>query len=63
MTLRVGFDISQTGRGKAGCGVAAHGLARALRRAEACRLVLLPSFGGHVLDGEAVVPAVRPKAR
>lgn len=44
--MRVGFDVSQTGAGKAGCGYLAHSLVTALAGL-GTRLVCYPQFGGH----------------
>src|SRR5689334_11351899 len=49
--MHIGFDISQTGRGKAGCGYFAHALMQrmpALAPAHAFRA--LPSFGDFFFD-------------
>jgi glycosyltransferase involved in cell wall biosynthesis len=44
--MRIGFDVSQTGAGKAGCGYFAAGLLSALARVdEANEYVLYPAFG------------------
>lgn len=44
--MRIGFDVSQTGAGKAGCGYFASGLLAALARADrADAYVLYPAFG------------------
>jgi len=44
--MRLGFDVSQTGAGKAGCGYLAHALVHALaRRDPALEFVLYPHFG------------------
>jgi glycosyltransferase involved in cell wall biosynthesis len=49
--MRIGFDISQTGSTKAGCGFYAHALAERLLQLESDNdYVLLPSFGGFYLD-------------
>ncbi len=51
MSLHVGFDISQTGRAKAGCGYYADALARALLElAPEHRYSLYPSFGDFYFD-------------
>ncbi|GFK92629.1 N-acetylgalactosamine-N, N'-diacetylbacillosaminyl-diphospho-undecaprenol4-alpha-N-acetylgalactosaminyltransferase [Fundidesulfovibrio magnetotacticus] len=42
--MLVGFDVSQTGAGKAGCGYLAHGLVHALA-ARGVRFVFYPHFG------------------
>lgn len=44
--MRIGFDVSQTGAGKAGCGYFAAGLLAALARVDAANdYVLYPAFG------------------
>lgn len=49
--MHIGFDISQTGRGKAGCGFYAHSLIRALLEiAPEHRYSLYPSFGDYFFD-------------
>lgn len=49
--MHIGFDISQTGSGKAGCGFFAHALAEALLEiAPAHRYTLFPSFGDFYFD-------------
>ena len=49
--MRIGFDVSQTGPGKAGCGFYADGLLRALT---ACNggneYIVYPTFGDHFYD-------------
>ena len=42
--MRVGFDVSQTGAGKAGCGYLAYGLVNALA-SRAAQFVFYPHFG------------------
>jgi glycosyltransferase involved in cell wall biosynthesis len=49
--MRIGFDVSQTGRGRAGCGYFADSLVR--RLAEIDRLneyIIYPTFGDHYWD-------------
>jgi len=59
--MHIGFDISQTGSGKAGCGYFAHALIKALLElAPEHRYALLPSFGDFYFD--ALMPAVNPYA-
>jgi glycosyltransferase involved in cell wall biosynthesis len=49
--MRIGFDASQTGPGKAGCGFYAHGLIEALtRRDEVNEYICYPTFGDHFYD-------------
>jgi glycosyltransferase involved in cell wall biosynthesis len=49
--MKIGFDISQTGRGKAGCGRYAESMARALiEHAPEHEYVLFPSFGAFTFD-------------
>ena len=49
--MKIGFDISQTGRLKAGCGVFADGLMRALARDDQRhQYVLYPTFGDAFWD-------------
>jgi glycosyltransferase involved in cell wall biosynthesis len=49
--MHIGFDISQTGSGKAGCGFFAHALIKAmLELAPEHRYALFPSFGDFYLD-------------
>ncbi len=49
--MHIGFDISQTGSGKAGCGFFAHQLARVLPALGAAhRWTLYPSFGDFWFD-------------
>jgi glycosyltransferase involved in cell wall biosynthesis len=49
--MRIGLDISQTGRGRAGCGCYAESLARALiEHAPEHQFVLFPSFGTFTFD-------------
>lgn len=49
--MKIGFDVSQTGAGKAGCGYFAEGLIRALEALESGHEVLLyPAFGDLFWD-------------
>lgn len=49
--MHIGFDISQTGSGKAGCGYYAHALIKALLEIEPeQRYSLFPSFGDFYFD-------------
>jgi glycosyltransferase involved in cell wall biosynthesis len=49
--MHIGFDISQTGAGKAGCGYFAHALIQSmLELAPAHRYSLFPSFGDFYFD-------------
>jgi len=50
--MHIGFDISQTGRDKAGCGYYAHALAHSLARLAGGdhRLAFYPSFGDFYFD-------------
>ena len=51
--MRIGFDVSQTGPGKAGCGFYAHGLLHGLLGIDAVNdYVLYPTFGDHYFDPE-----------
>jgi glycosyltransferase involved in cell wall biosynthesis len=57
--MHVGFDISQTGSGKAGCGFFAHGAIKALLQlAPEYRFSLFPSFGDFYFD--ALMPLSNP---
>jgi glycosyltransferase involved in cell wall biosynthesis len=57
--MHIGFDVSQTGRGRAGCGFFAHAMAEALmREAPAHRYSLYPSFGDAYLD--PLMPLTNP---
>lgn len=59
--MHIGFDISQTGSGKAGCGYFAHALIRAmLELAPEHRFELYPSFGDFYFD--ALMPIQNPYA-
>ena len=49
--MRIGFDVSQTGSGKAGCGYYAHALIKALLELESGHsFSLYPSFGDYYFD-------------
>lgn len=49
--MKIGFDISQTGKTKAGCGYFAHSLIDTLRRRQdGIDYVLFPSFGDFFFD-------------
>ncbi|MCF7966206.1 MAG: glycosyltransferase family 4 protein [Methylobacter tundripaludum] len=57
--MNIGFDISQTGSGKAGCGYFAHALIqRMLELAPEHRYSLFPSFGDFYFD--ALMPIGNP---
>lgn len=57
--MHIGFDISQTGSNKAGCGYFAHALIRAvLELSPAHRYALYPSFGDFYFD--ALMPYQNP---
>jgi glycosyltransferase involved in cell wall biosynthesis len=57
--MHIGFDISQTGAGKAGCGFYAHALAEAmLAAAPQHRYSLYPSFGDFYFD--PLMPLLNP---
>jgi len=57
--MHIGFDISQTGSGKAGCGYFAHALIKAmLELAPEHRYSLFPSFGDFYFD--ALMPIGNP---
>lgn len=57
--MHIGFDISQTGSGKAGCGFFAHAMAGELLRAcPGDRFGLYPSFGDFYFD--PLMPVVNP---
>lgn len=59
--MHIGFDISQTGSGKAGCGYFAHALIKAmLALAPEHRFALYPSFGDFYFD--ALMPIQNPYA-
>ena len=57
--MHIGFDVSQTGSGKAGCGYFAHALIEALLKiAPEHRYSLFPSFGDFYFD--ARMPVLNP---
>lgn len=57
--MHIGFDISQTGSGKAGCGYFAHALIKAmLELAPEHRYSLFPSFGDFYFD--VLMPLLNP---
>jgi glycosyltransferase involved in cell wall biosynthesis len=57
--MHIGFDISQTGSGKAGCGYFAHSMVRAMMDiAPQHRYALYPSFGDFYFD--ALMPLRSP---
>jgi glycosyltransferase involved in cell wall biosynthesis len=57
--MKVGFDISQTGTGKAGCGYFSHALIKSLLElAPKHRYSLYPSFGDFYFD--ALMPILNP---
>lgn len=57
--MHIGFDISQTGAGKAGCGYFAHAMIQAmLELAPEHRYSLFPSFGDFYFD--ALMPILNP---
>ena len=57
--MHIGFDISQTGSSKAGCGYFAHALIKAmLELAPEHRYALYPSFGDFYFD--ALMPILNP---
>lgn len=57
--MHIGYDISQTGSGKAGCGYYAHAMIRAmLELVPGFRYSLFPSFGDFYFD--ALMPLLNP---
>jgi glycosyltransferase involved in cell wall biosynthesis len=57
--MHIGFDISQTGSGKAGCGYFAHALIQAMMElSPGNRYSLFPSFGDFYFD--AMMPLMNP---
>lgn len=57
--MHIGFDVSQTGSGKAGCGYFAHALIKSmLELAPEHRYSLFPSFGDFYFD--ALMPLMNP---
>jgi len=60
--MHIGFDISQTGSGKAGCGFFAHALIKAmLELSPEHRYSLYPSFGDFYFD--ALMPIENPYSK
>jgi len=58
--MRIGFDVSQTGRSKAGCGYFADGLIRALAAVDpGNEYVLYPAFGDLFWDPECATATWR----
>lgn len=58
--MHIGYDISQTGAGKAGCGFFAHSMIQAMLELSQDRFSLFPSFGDFYFD--AAMPAFNPYA-
>ncbi len=57
--MRIGFDVSQTGRDKAGCGYAAYSLVRALTSLPTDDdFLLYASFGPYYWDAAAPAPEI-----
>jgi hypothetical protein len=57
--MHIGFDISQTGSGKAGCGYFAHAMVQAMIDvAPQNSYSLYPSFGDFYFD--ALMPVLNP---
>lgn len=49
--IRIGFDVSQTGKRKTGCGYFADSLIQALAQVDGCnQYILYPTFGAHFWD-------------
>ena len=48
--MKIGYDISQTGSGKAGCGFFAHSLLNSIVDDTSYHFVLYPSFGDFYFD-------------
>ena len=48
--MKIGFDMSQTGQGKAGCGFFAHSLLKRILKHTQSQFVLYPSFGNFYFD-------------
>ncbi len=62
--MKIGFDVSQTGRSKAGCGFYADGLIRALAAAEdGNEYTLYPAFGDLFWDPECATTTFRCSQR
>ena len=57
--MKVGFDVSQTGRTKAGCGFYADGLIRALAASSRHEFILYPAFGDLFWDPECATATFR----
>src|SRR5437762_11753109 len=58
--MTIGFDVSQTGRTKAGCGFYADGLIRALSSAGGPHeYILYPAFGDRFWDPECATATFR----
>ncbi|WP_373499482.1 glycosyltransferase family 4 protein [Desulfococcus sp.] len=58
--MKIGFDVSQTGNNKAGCGFVADALIRALIRTDPENAYLLyPHFGGDFRDPDALKTTTR----
>ena len=58
--MRIGFDVSQTGRSKAGCGFYADGLIGALAAAgDGTEYILYPAFGDLFWDPECATATFR----
>lgn len=59
MNMHIGYDVSQTGSGKAGCGYFSHAMIRAmLELAPEHQYSLFPSFGDFYFD--ALMPILNP---
>ena len=67
MKVKIGFDVSQTGSGKAGCGFFADSLIRQLTASdETNEYLLYPTFGGHFWDPDWKISTFnvnRPRVR
>lgn len=58
--MRIGYDVSQTGRGRAGCGYFAHSLVTHLAAVDAANdYVLYPTFGDFYWDPDAAAATTR----
>src|SRR5688572_32656352 len=56
--MRITYDITQTGKDKAGCGYIAYSLVRALAEIDGeNEYLLLNSFGNYIWDGKASLAA------
>ena len=61
--MRIGFDISQTGNGKAGCGYLAHSLIRAMERLRMeHQFLLYPAVGDTFWDPDCRSSTYRPES-